>query len=108
MNIRRDRALVLLGQCRGDEIWSVQHCIDQGVPAVLIEKLSDAFESGYRSDTQTIYENGEITNQYHGVRDLDLAVELAKSLGIDTGSLGLEFKGKCSAVQAIKEAVMDQ
>ena len=49
-----------------------------------------------------------LTNQYHGVRDLDLAVELAKSLGIDTGSLGLEFKGKCSAVQAIKEAVMDQ
>ena len=108
MNIRRDRALFLLGQCRGDEIWSVQHCINKGVPAVLIEKLSDAFESGYLSDTQTIYENGEMTNQYHGVRDLDLAIELAKSLGIDTESLGLEFKGKCSAVQAIKEAVMDQ
>lgn len=75
---------------------------------MLIDKLSDAFESGYRSDTQTIYENGEMTNQYHGVRDLDLAIELAKSLGIDTESLGLEFKGKCSAVQVIKEAVMDQ
>ena len=107
MNIRRDRALLLLSQCRGDEIWSVQHCLEQGVPPVLIEKLADAFESGYRSDSQTIYQNGEMTNQYHGVRDLDLAIELANTLGINTASLGLEWKDKCSAVQAIKDAVMD-
>ena len=107
MEIRRDRALKLLSQCRGDEIWSVQHCLDQGVPKSWVDELSDAYESGYRSDSQTIYENGQMTNQYHGVRDLDLAVRLAQCLGISIDSMQIELMDRLSAVVAIKQAVME-
>lgn len=107
MVIRRDIALNLLGKCRGDEIWSVQHCLEQGVPQSWIDELSDAYESGYQSDSQTIYENGEMTNQYHGVRDLDLAIRLGASLGVSVNTLQLELLDRLSAVIAIQEAVFD-
>lgn len=107
MEIRRDLALQILGKCRGDEIWSVPHCREEGVPESWINQLSDAFESGYQSDRQTIYENGEMTNQYHGVRDLDLAILLGKSLGMPIDSLQLEFRDRVSAVSAIKQAVFE-
>ncbi|MDB4679056.1 hypothetical protein OAE79_01835 [Rhodopirellula sp.] len=107
MDIRRDRALALLSQCRGDEIWSVEYCIERGVPKHWIDKLSDAYESGYQNDTQTIYADNRMTNQYHGVRDSDLAIELAKSLGIAVSELGFETLGQKSIVKAIKQAVME-
>ena len=107
MVMRRDRALHLLSQCRGDEIWSVQHCLEQGVPEDWIDRLADAFESGYQTDSQTIYENGKMTNQYHGIRDLDLAIQLASSLGVNTESLQLEWMDRQTAVQAIKDAILE-
>jgi hypothetical protein len=48
-----------------------------------------------------------MTNQYHGVRDSDLAIELAKSLGIAVSELGFETLGQKSIVKAIKQAVME-
>ena len=46
-------------------------------------------------------------NQYHGIRDLDLAIQLASSLGVNTKSLQLEWMDRQTAVQAIKDAILE-
>ena len=107
MRIARDRALALLSQCRGDEIWSVQHCRDHGVPEAWIADLADAFESGYRTDVETIYVGATSTNQYHGVRDLDLAIRLAESMGLQVDRITANILGRRAMVQAIKQALFD-
>lgn len=107
MTIPRHRALQLLSKCLGDEIWSDEYCRRAGVPDSWIEELGDAFESGFQSDSQTIYVEDEVANQYHGVRDLDLAIRLARSLGVDVDRILSITPGRRSVVRAIKEAVID-
>ena len=107
MRIARDRALALLSQCRGDEIWSVEHCRDHGVPETWIAELADAFESGYRTDRETIYVGANSTNQYHGVRDLDLAIRLGESMGLQVDRITANVLGRRAMVKAIKEALFD-
>jgi hypothetical protein len=91
----------------GNEIWSASHCRDAGVPEVWIEELSDVFESGFQTDSQTIYVGNDVTNQYHGVCDLDLALQIARSLGLDVDRVTATALGRVAVVQAIKDAVMD-
>ncbi len=107
MRLPRHRALALLCECSGDEIWSVQHCRQRGVPELWIEELSDAFESSFRTDSQTIYLDNQPTNQYHGVRDVDLAMRLAESMGLDVDRVVATALGRRGIVQAIKDAVME-
>ena len=103
----RHRMLSLLAECRGDEIWSVDHCRDRRVPESWIEQLCDAYESGFQSDSETIYTDAGVTNQYQGVRDLDLAIRLAASLGIRIDADASARLGRMRLVQAIKDAVMN-
>jgi hypothetical protein len=107
MTIPRHRALQLLTKCLGDEIWSVEHCRQSGIPDLWIEEMSDAFESGFQNDSQTIYVEREVTNQYHGVRDLDLAIRLSRSLGVDVDRILSTTPGQRAIVRALKEALMD-
>jgi hypothetical protein len=107
MTIPRHRALALLSRCRGDEIWSLQHCREQGVPEDWIDELADAFESGFRADDQTIYVGATPTNQYHGVRDLDLALKLGQSLGLRVDHVTSTSFGRRAMVEAIKQALFD-
>lgn len=107
MRIARDKALALLSQCRGDEIWSVEHCRSHGVPEAWIAELADAFESGYHADQDTIYVGAAATNQYHGVRDLDLAVRVAESIGLRPDRITANVLGRRAMVQAIKQALFD-
>ena len=99
------RAQSLLLQCRGDEIWSMETCRQQGVPDAWIDELVDAFESGYDADRNTIYENGQMVNQYHGVSDLQLAYKLAEYLGIDCQQATQFALSRQAQVTALKEAV---
>ena len=78
MLLNQIKALALLTECRGDEIWSVAYCEEAGVPQPWIEQLSDAFESGFKFDRDTIYVEGEVVNQYYGVSDRDIAFKLAE------------------------------
>ena len=103
----RHRALALLSQCTGDEIWSVETCRRAGVPESWVEELAEAYESGYRTYSQTIYDAGGMTNQYHGVRDLDLAIRLARSMGMQVDRVTATALGRRGIVTAIKEAVME-
>ena len=97
--------MVLLARCRGDEIWSVDTCRREGVPETWIEELADAFESGFDHDRNTIYENRQQVNQYHGVPDLQLAIRLAEFLGVDTASLAPFPLDRRLQVRALQEAV---
>lgn len=103
--LSRLKARMLLAECRGDEIWSVVTCRQQGVPEAWIEELADTFESGFRSDRETIYEAGQVTNQYHGVRDLHLAHKLAEFLGVNSQRVTEFALGREAEVRALQEAV---
>ncbi|MGV3485719.1 MAG: hypothetical protein ACO1RT_14980 [Planctomycetaceae bacterium] len=103
----RQRALAILDECRGDEIWSIEYCRQRGVPDAWIEELADSFESGFRNDSETIYWKGQVTNQYHGVPDIKLAIAVARSMGLDVDRVTAAALGRVAVVRAIREAVMD-
>ena len=107
MSIPRHRALAILNLCIGDEIWNEETCHSSGIPPNWIHEMSDAIESGYRTDTETIYVDNKATNQYHGVRDLDLAIRLGKVLGVDVERATQSSISRRAIVQAIKNAVFD-
>lgn len=108
IRLPRHRALAILEECRGDEIWSLEHCQERGVPEAWVEELADTFESGFRSDSQTIYWKGNVTNQFHGVHDVKLAIRVAESMGLDIDRVTAAALGRMAIVRAIKEAVMDE
>ncbi len=103
--LNRVRARILLAECRGDEIWSVEYCQQHHIPTGWIEALADCFESGFRHHRDTIYHENVVTNQFHGVRDLDLAIRLAELLGVDTRRVLGYTRGDLAVVAALQEAV---
>lgn len=107
IQLPRHRALAILEECRGDEIWSIDHCRERGVPEIWIEELADAVESSFRSPDQTIYWKGKVTNQFYGVHDVKLAIRVAESMGLDVDRVTAAALGRMAIVQAIKESVMD-
>ena len=107
MSIPRHRALAILNLCVGDEIWNEETCRNSGVPQSWIQEMSDAIESGYTTDAETIYVSNKATNQYHGIRDLDLAIRLGKELGVDVDRATQSSINRRSIVQSIKNAVFE-
>jgi hypothetical protein len=77
------------------------------VPETWIDDLADAFESGYCEDRDTIYVGASATNQYHGIRDLDLALRLAETLGLPVDRVTANVMGRRAIVRAIKESLFD-
>ena len=103
--LTRLKARILLSQCRGNEIWSPETCRTQGVPATWIDELCDNYESGFNTDDETIYVGDRVTNQYRGVRDLDIAYRLAEFLGVDANLATELALGAMAEVRALQEAV---
>jgi hypothetical protein len=101
----RLRALLLLTECTGDDIWSPEHCHARGVPESWMEELTDCFESGFLHDSQTIYVGRQATNQYLGIRDVDLAVRLGAFLGVDVDQLQACSATRRELVRNIQQAV---
>ncbi len=97
--------LALLEKCRGDEIWSIEFCQSVGVPNEWVAELADRYESGFDQDRNTIYVDGEMTNQYEGVRDLDIAYKIAQLLNVDTSRIEGIILDRCRQVRAIKDAI---
>jgi hypothetical protein len=104
----RLKALTLLSECTGDDIWSVEHCRLRGLPEAWIDELIDCFESGFRSDSQTIYLERQAINQYHGIRDVDLAIKLGEYLGVNVPALEAISASRARLVSAIREAVEEE
>jgi hypothetical protein len=95
---------MLLQECTGDDIWSLEHCRLRGLPEDWIEELSDCFESGFHSDLQTIYVDNQVTNQYQGIRDIDLAQRLGHQLGLPVDRILSMATSRRGMVQALKDA----
>jgi hypothetical protein len=102
--MNRLKALMLVNECTGDDIWSIEHCQLRNVPQSWIAELADCFESGFKQDSQTIYDQQQVTNQYEGIRDVDLAVKLAKFLQLPVESLAERATSRRRLVQLIQEA----
>lgn len=103
--LSRLRALALLSECHGADIWPVDYCRQQGIPEEWIEELADAFESGYSRQQDTIYYQERPITQFHGVSDLALACRLGTFLGVDVERATATALSRPAKVQAIKEAV---
>lgn len=103
--MNRMKALSLLSECTGRDIWSVEYCRQRQVPEAWIAELQDCFESGFRSDRQTIYHAERVLNQYEGVRDVDLAYKLAAEVGVDVQRATATSLGAEAEVRALQEAV---
>jgi len=101
----RIRARLLLEECTGDDLWSLEYCRQQRIPEAWIEEMGDCFESGFRSDRETIYYQERMVGQYEGVRDVDLACRLARFLGIDPDPLKQQAWDRRDLVRRLKEAV---
>lgn len=101
----RLRALILLSECNGRDIWPVELCREKGVPEDWIEELVDCFESGFNTPLQTIHIESGPTNQFYGVQDLHLAYKLGEFLGVDVNREIALAPGRVAEVRAIQEAV---
>jgi hypothetical protein len=95
---------MLLSECTGRDVWPVELCRQKGVPDNWIEELADCFESGFRSDRETLYYDQKVVNQFHGVHDLPLAYRLGEFLGVDTNQVTALTVDPESQVRAIQEA----
>ncbi|XZE53216.1 hypothetical protein SH139x_004948 [Planctomycetaceae bacterium SH139] len=104
----RLKALLLLEECTGVDIWPLDYCRQRGIPEEWLEQLADAFESGYDRDTDTIYFQDRPVNQFHGVLDFDLAILLGQSLGIDVERVTATARTPTATVRAIQEAVEEE
>ena len=98
-------AQFLLLKCNGDEIWDLETCRKEGVPQPWLDELVDCHESGFDNDLNSIYVDGKLVNQYHGVPDVKLACKLAEFLGIDWQRLASFSPGRTELVSAIKAEI---
>jgi hypothetical protein len=87
-----------------DDLWSPEYCRQQRIPEVWIDELCDCFESGFDHDLQTIYVDGQPTNQYLGIRDVDLALKLGHFLGVPVSRLKAQSLSRSGLVTAIQQA----
>ncbi|MEM7559582.1 MAG: hypothetical protein AAF394_10690 [Planctomycetota bacterium] len=101
----RFKAQALLEECTGDDIWSLVYCREKGIPAAWLEELQDCFESNFQNDSQTIYVEEHATNQYEGIRDVDLAIKLGAFLDVDIDSLKSQSWTRADLVRHIQETV---
>ena len=101
----RLHALNLLAECTGDTIWPVDQARVRKVPEAWIEELAEAFESSFDRDRDTIYVEERPANQFHGIRDIDLAVRLAEFLGVQTETLIATSLSRRHLYERLVEAV---
>ncbi len=107
MAFDRLKALDLLAECTGDDIWSLDYCHKRGVPPTWMEELGDCFESNPQRDSETIYLKADRVNQYEGIRDVDLAIRLGSYLGIDVHSIIDSSLSRSDLVRRIIEVAED-
>ena len=68
------------------------------------DELTDCYESNFSRDEETIYVQEGRTNQYEGIRDVDLAMKLGEFLGVDVAELQQVALSRRDLVSRIREA----
>ena len=106
--MNRLKARILLDECTGRDIWSIDYCLSRGIPRDWISALMDCFESGFTKDREKIYhdegQGARVVNQYEGIRDIDLACKLAEFLGVEVPHVIALAPTPEAEVAALKEA----
>lgn len=103
--MNRNHALLLLSECTGDDIWSVEYCRQRAVPNSWIRQLRDAYESGFDCQDSQIFFQERLVNQFEGVRDVDLACMIARFLELDVERIVQCQASRSGVVRAICEAL---
>ena len=103
--VDRYQAILILNECSGDDIWSLEYCSQKGIPEAWIQELLDCYESGFQRHSETIYHDGKLVAQFEGIRDVDLACKLGVFLGAPVSQIVVSAFSRSSVVQAIQEAV---
>ncbi len=103
--ISRSQALHLLQLCDSEEIWSLEYCRQQRVPEPWIRDLRNAYESGFADPSQTIFYEGQVVNQFEGILAVDIALRVARVLGVDTKTILTSHPTRERIVRAIREWV---
>ncbi len=105
--LNRLKALTLLSECTGDDIWSVEHCQQRGIPPEWIEELADCYESGYDRNSQTIYYQIAWSINITVCAMWTLRLKLGEFLGIDVEELIALAPSRARLVLAIRQAIED-
>ena len=103
--MNRSQALMLLSECTGDDIWSIDYCRQRLIPESWIKQLRDAYESGFDTNDAKIFYREKLVSQFAGVRDVDLACKLAQFLGLDIDRIVSSQYSRASVVRAIREVL---
>ena len=103
--MNRAHAMMLLSECNGDDIWSIEYCRKRLVPDSWVKQLHDVYESGFETEDASIFYRERLVNQFAGVRDVDLACKLGEYLGLNVKQIvELQFS-RTGVVRAIRESV---
>jgi len=94
-----------LSECTGDDIWSIEYCRKRQIPQLWIDELRDAYESGFKSDNQTIYYCNEVVTQFEGIRDVDLACKIGQYFKLKVARIVERQISRSAVVRAIREAI---
>ncbi len=94
-----------LDSCTGDDVWSIEHCRSVGIPDSWIRSLREVYESGFKSDKETLYYEGKRIHQYEGILDADLAARIGEQFGIDVVRIQSDSFSRSDFVRRIREAI---
>ena len=103
--MNRAHAMMLLSECNGDDIWSIEYCRTRRVPDAWVKQLQDAYESGFETEDASIFYREKLVNQFAGVRDVDLACKLGEYLGLNVKQIVESQFSRTGVVRAIRETV---
>jgi len=103
--MNRNLALLLLSECTGDDIWSIDYCRKRVVPESWIAQLQDAYESGFDCQDSQIFFQEQLVNQFEGVRDVDIACMVGRFLGVDVERIVQCHRTRSGVVRAICETI---
>lgn len=103
--MNRWQLLDMLSECTGETIWPLDYCRQRGVPTAAIEAIARAYESGPRTTGEAIFLDDRWVNQFEGIADADLAVWIARQLGVDIAPILAVSPTRVSLVRAIRERV---
>jgi hypothetical protein len=98
---------MLLSECTGDDIWSLEYCRKSRIPSDWIDELQDAYESGFSYPHQVIFYRNEMVHQFEGIRDVDLACKIGQMLRVDVSRIVQHQSSRAGVVRAIREAIED-
>jgi hypothetical protein len=97
--------LDILSECHGDDLWPLDYCRARRIPEDWIQELQDVHESGFQSDSETIYYQGGIISQFEGIRDVDIACKIAAKWPLPIAQLAESAWSRADLVNKIKEAI---